>query len=86
MAKVYYNIRPHTVLEHFRGVEPCNCHRDNPYNPPFYNVKTSTGTEYGYSTSGPIIKEISIVCSSCGRTKTTNVENYGVYENEFNPS
>lgn len=84
MAKNYYLVSPHSVLSVFPGTEPCDCHYEMPYEPPLYNVKTSTGTSY-YGGSGPIIKEIEIECTACGKIRTSNVEAYDVYENYFNP-
>lgn len=84
MAKSYWNVHPHTVLDTFRCAAPCDCHSDNPYNPPTYNVRTRTASSYTLA-KGPLIKEITVECTSCDRSKTTNVEYMGVYENDFNP-
>lgn len=84
MAQCYWNVRPHSVLRTFRIAAPCDCHENNPYNPPTYNVRTHTATSYNYA-RGPLIKEIRVECTSCGSERVTNVEHLDVCENEFNP-
>lgn len=84
MANTYWNVSPRSVLNKFRTAAPCSCHQDNPYNPPTYNVRTHTASSYIVG-RGPLIKRISVECTSCGRETTTDVEHYGVYENDFNP-
>ncbi len=84
MAKMYYKVSSSSVLRHFRGSEPCACHWTNPDNPPLYNVMTIISEQYWLG-HGALIKEIVIDCLSCGRSSHTDVEAYGVCEDEFNP-
>lgn len=82
MGQMYWGLYSTTVLDKFRDVMPCFCHSDKPYNPPLYNVRTSTGTTY-LGSRGPIIKEVTIECLSCGQSRTSNVEYKEIYENDF---
>lgn len=84
MAQTYWNVTPHSVLATFRSAAPCSCHQDRPYQPPTYNVRTRTASSYIYG-RGPLIKSIRVECTTCDAEKETNVESYGVYENDFNP-
>lgn len=84
MARIYWNVTPRSVLNTFRRAAPCDCHQERPYHPPTYNVSTHTESSYIVG-RGPLIKNIRIECTSCGRVKETNVEYDGVYENDFNP-
>ena len=84
MAKTYWNVSPHSVLDTFRIAAPCTCHSDNSYKPATYNVRTQTSSSYIVG-KGPMIKRIFIECGSCGKSKWTDVEQMEVYENEFNP-
>lgn len=84
MAENYWNVSPRSVLSTFDSAAPCDCHQERPYTPPTYNVRTRTSSSYIVG-RGPLIKEIVVECTACGREKTTNVEYEGVYEKEFSP-
>lgn len=82
MGQMYWGVYPTALLDKFREEMPCSCYRDNVYRPPLYNVRTSTGTIY-VGSRGPIIKEVTIECLSCGQLRASNVEYKGIYENDF---
>lgn len=84
MAETYWNVSPHSVLSSFRCAAPCNCHEENAYTPPTYNVRTTTSGSY-LGGKGAMIKKIHIECTACGKEKTTDVEHLEVYEKEFEP-
>ena len=83
MPKLYYNVAPRTVLNTFENAAPCNCHSNN-YEYSAYNVRTKTASSYVVG-RGPLIKSICVQCTLCKREVESNVESYGVYENDFKP-
>jgi hypothetical protein len=80
MAKTAYNVL-HSRLGPFKGCEPCSCHLD-PYKPPTYTVSTHTGTQF-WGSHGALVKSVTIWCSNCEKSLTTNVEDDGIYEGDL---
>lgn len=81
----YNGLRASQITTFFPFALPCACYDDASkiYKIPRYDVRIKYGTtEYGYR--GRILKEITVECDCCGRSKRTDVEYRDVYQKDLN--
>lgn len=83
MAKVFYSVSAAQLEHQFSLTPPCSCYSD-PYSVATYQVKTSTGTTFRTSSSGAIVKALSITCNNCGSHRLCeDLEYKEKYEDEL---